>query len=379
LLVERPGAEGRGGRPGGCRVGGSGGCRMRGVGQRTGMSAVGLILVAVLVGAVAVAGCGPAPSRSTADGAGDATATPPETAVGTPVGPADDDGTVLPEAEDPFPLTVVDGHGRTVTVDQAPQRIVSIAPSATEILFALGCGDRVVGVDDYSNYPPEALEKERVGPYYPPNIEMIVGLTPDLVLGLAFEHHEAAGHMEDLGVNVVLLPAGGVEDVLTAIELVGRVAGADDRGQELASSLRTRIEAIRRVVDRVPQEDRPRVYYEVWSDPLMTVGPGSLIAEVIDIAGGCNIAADAEMEYPTLSPETIIDRDPEIIIYPLLHGSATGTTPEDFAARPGWDSISAVADRRIAGVNDDIVSRPGPRVAQAIEELAKTFHPRLFD
>lgn len=276
----------------------------------------------------------------------------------------------------PFPLTVADGLGRSVTIKAEPQRIISLAPSCTEIVFALGLGGRVVGVDQFSNYPPEVASVEKVGGFADPSMEKIASLKPDLILGTSM-HKKFLPQFEALGVPVLLFEPRNVDGVLADIRLVGRATGCAEAAEKLAQQISSRIEGVRSKVQTVPVDQRPWVYYEVYSEPIMTVGPRTLIHQLIELAGGRNIAYDAQTDYPEFSSEVIIQRNPEVIIFPSFHGSAA-LTPEKLRARPGWERIRAVKEGRVYGIDADIISRPGPRIADAVEELAHLILPQQF-
>ncbi|MEW6547674.1 MAG: cobalamin-binding protein [Bacillota bacterium] len=276
----------------------------------------------------------------------------------------------------PFPLTVTDGTGRQVTIPAQPQKIVSLSPSCTEILFALGLGSKVVGVDKFSNYPPEAQKVEKVGGFSDPSVEKIAALKPDLILGTGM-HKKVLPQLESLGIPVVLLEPRNVEGVLADIGTVGRLTGVPEAAEKVVADVRNRIDRVKAKVDTVPREQRPWVYYEVYSEPIMTVGPNTLIHQLIELAGGRNIAYDAQTDYPEFSAEAVIQRNPAVIIFPSFHGSAS-LTVDKLKARPGWAAIAAVKDGRVHPIDADIISRPGPRIADAVEELARLILPDLF-
>lgn len=274
-------------------------------------------------------------------------------------------------------ISEVDDAGRAVEITGVPERIISLAPSNTEILFALGLGDQVVGVSDFCDYPEEAQKIERVG-FVEPNLEKIVELEPDLVFYIGGTAQlEKTQTMEDLGLTVlVLAPSDDIEDIFTDIELVGRATGTEDEAADLVSELRARMDE---VLSRVAQAERqPLVFYELdATDPTRpwTAGPGSFIDTLITMAGGLNLGASAEMEWAEFSTEEIIAQDPEVII---LGDANYGVTAESVAERPGWGVITAVKEGAIYPIDDNLVSRPGPRIVDGLEELARIIHPELF-
>lgn len=271
-----------------------------------------------------------------------------------------------------FPATLIDFQDRTVTLAARPARLVSIGPSNTEFLFALGAGDRVVGVDDFSDEPSAATKVEKVGGVKV-NLEKVVSLRPDLVVTLKLSD----GTIERIagaGIPVLVVDPQGLGDVSRTAILLGRAVGAN--GERLASDIDAKIQQVRQRVAGATA--RPRVFHEVdATDPSkpFTVGPGSFIHELIVLAGGTNIAAGAGSPYPQLSLEEIVRADPEIIV---LGDADYGTTPEQVAARTGWSGLSAVKNRKVFPVSANLISRPGPRVGDAAEAYAKLLHPELY-
>ena len=268
-------------------------------------------------------------------------------------------------------VTLVDDAGRTVTIQQPVERIISIATPNTEILFALGLGHRVVGVSQYCNYPPEALEVEKVGSVRSLHYEKIVALSPDLLLGGGLTTQDAITKLEELGIPVVILDPVDIEGIFADIELVGKLTATENEAENLVSQLRQRKMAL--VSKTETLNNKPRVYLQI--DPsLRTVGPGSWIDELINLAGGSNIAAGSALAYPMLSSEIIIELNPEIII---LADTDLGTSPETVKAQPGWGAITAVKNDDIYIIDRDIISRAGPRVIDGLEALIRIIHPEL--
>ena len=280
-------------------------------------------------------------------------------------------------------LTLVDDRGYVLNLTTYPNRIVSLAPSNTEILFAVGAGDKVVGVTDYCNYPYnfsawiEAGNFSSVGDYWAPNIEAIVSLKPDLVLA-AFAQEEVVNTLRGMGYKVLVLDPDNIDDILKDIVLVGRATDRNIEAAILVNNLRRRIDA---VVSKVADAaSTPKVYYEVWYDPLWSVGSESWEPEVIEKAGGINIFTDQSLEYFETSSEVVIERSPDIVIFPLGHGGGPRFwgSFDEVKERPGWNAISAVQHDRLYTIDADIISRPGPRIVDALETLAEIIHPELF-
>lgn len=271
-------------------------------------------------------------------------------------------------------MTVTDMAGREVTIPAEPQRIISLAPHITEILYALGLGERVVGVTEFCNYPPEAAEKPKVGGFSDVSMEKVVEQNPDLILVASIHMAQVLPELEKLGLPVLVMDAHDLPGVLDQIRLVGKITGQDEAAEALTAQMQARADAVAQAVAGRP---KPRVYWEL--DPtLWTAGPGSFVQDLIERAGGENIAADAGQAWVQLSAETIIARDPEVI---FLADHPYGETKESVAARPGWGKISAVVNGRIVELTQeqgDMVSRPGPRVVDALELIAKALHPDAF-
>ncbi|HEY66539.1 MAG TPA: cobalamin-binding protein [Caldilineae bacterium] len=309
------------------------------------------------------------------------TATPmPPTPTPVPPTPTPIPPTATPAAsEATFPLSLVDGLGREVTIDRVPARIVSLAPSNSEILFAVGAGDQVVGVTKYCNYPPEACEsKEIVGGFSAKSIsvEKILALEPDLVLAAGKIHQPIIEALEQLDIPVVALTASTFDDVYANIELVGRLTAHEEQAAEVIAEMKARVAAVTEAVASIPEEQRLKVFWETWDEPLMTAGPSTFIGQMIELAGGINIFADVTEDYPQISAEEVVQRNPDVILGPDSHGEKL--TPEQVAQRPSWSQINAVKNGRIHLVNGDIVSRPGPRLAEGLEAIARALYPDLF-
>ncbi len=272
-----------------------------------------------------------------------------------------------------FPLTVTDDEGREVTLERAPKRIVSLAPSHTETLFALGLGDEVVGVTEFCDYPPEALEKPKIGGFSKVDLEKVVGLNPDLILATSIHSELVVPALAERGLKVIVLNPEDIDAVLTKISLVGQVTGQAEAARELVADLEERIAAVE---DRVKGlATRPRVFWELSPD-LYTAGPGSFIDDIITRAGGANVAAEAQSQWPQLGLEALVLADPEIVI---LGDHPYGAAAEEVKNRPGWADITAVRQGRIVEVeDDDLISQPGPRIAEALEFVAQAIHPEAF-
>lgn len=277
-------------------------------------------------------------------------------------------------AETGYPLTVTDAVGREVEIEGRPERIVSMAPSITETLFAVGAGERVVGVTTADDYPPEVEAIERVGDFQGPNVEKVAAMEVD-VLFLSFDYStpETADDLQQkTGADVVVLNPQTVEEAISSIGTVGEIVGEPERARTVEERLRGELEEIRSAVEG---RERPAVFYEIWHEPLQTAGGGSFIGDAIRLAGGRNVAEDAAQDYPQYPLERLLAEDPEYYFV----GSSSGATPEDVAARPNYGSLRAVREGNVVVIDDDLVNRPGPRIVEGVRQLAEALHPDAFE
>lgn len=275
-----------------------------------------------------------------------------------------------------FPLQITDDLGRQVTIKEAPQRIVSLAPAVTETLFALGLGDKVVGVTNYCDYPAEAKTKPKVGGFSTPSAELVVAAKPDLVLATSINENYVP-QLENAGLTVVTIESLNLPQVLENIRLIGQVTGASDAANNLTADMQKRIDSITTKVSSLPDEQKPAVYFEIWPDPITTGGSKSFVNSLIVMAGGKNIAGDVEQDWVNLSPEMVLARDPKVAI--LCHHGSSLQTVEEFKSRKGWGQVSAIRNNRIGLVSDEnTVVRTGPRVVEGFEYMARLIHPDLI-
>jgi iron complex transport system substrate-binding protein len=276
------------------------------------------------------------------------------------------------------PGNIVDGLGRKVTINTVPQRIVSLAPSNTEILFALGLGDKVVGDTEYCNYPEAAKTKPKVGGFSTVDIEKVVSLRPDLVLATQIHDKTIIPALENLGITVVALTPGSLNEVLDSIKLVGKITGQDKEASELVKDLGARIKEITDKTQKLSSAQRPRVFYVTWHDPLWTAGTGTLSNDVISQAGGQNIASDITGDK-TIDLETVINRDPEVIIVSVGMGTGEDLPWQYIKSESRLKNTQALLNSRAYKIDGDLIHRPGPRVVEALEEMAQFIHPELFE
>jgi iron complex transport system substrate-binding protein len=276
------------------------------------------------------------------------------------------------------PLELTDGLGRTVTLAAIPQRIVSLAPSATEILFAVSAGEQVIGRDSFSNYPEEVANLADIGGSMGSySYETITSLNPDLVIAAEINTPEQVKALEDLGLNVYYIAnPTSLEELYLILETAGTLTGNEQTASDLVESLKARVEIVVEKTNILA--NKPVVFYELdGSEPAKpwTAGPGTFIDLLIDLAGGINVGHVLSGAWAQISAEELLVQNPEII---LLGDAAYGMTAEQVAARAGWENLRAVQEGKIYAFNDDLVSRPGPRLVDALEELSKLLHPEVY-
>jgi iron complex transport system substrate-binding protein len=276
------------------------------------------------------------------------------------------------EASANYPMDIEDQFGNKVTIEKKPEKIVSLAPSHTEILFSLGLGDKIVGVTSFCDYPEEAKTKEDIGSFKDINLEKIIELEPDLIIQYGQGEEESNSRLKEAGITILSYEPETVEQIIELINTLGKVADTSSEAEKVTKDMIDRRDSI---VEKVQGAENVKVFYEIWHDPLMAAGPGSFMDELMTLAGGDNIAKDAEGEYPQFDVEQLIERDPEVY---LSSNDMEEKTIESIKSRPGYENISAIKNDRIYLLDPNIVSRPGPRIIDALEIVAKSIHPELF-
>jgi iron complex transport system substrate-binding protein len=274
------------------------------------------------------------------------------------------------ENESQYPVKITDGYGREIEIEKPAEKIISLAPSMTETIFALGAGDRLVGVTTYCNYPEEAKDIDQVGDFEGPNLESVIEKNPDVVVALAMGDDEKS-KLEDAGITVFLQDPQNLDEVFDNIKKIGTILGLQEEAESLTSNMNAKKDSI---VETVSNYDSKKVFYEVWSEPLMTAGPGSILDEMINLSNGENIAYDAESLYPEYSLELLIERNPEV----YLTADDGFKTVEDIKNREGYENITAIKENNIYMLHPDIVSRTGPRIIEGLEMIAQAIHPEAF-
>jgi iron complex transport system substrate-binding protein len=327
------------------------------------------VLLVFLIGAL-LAACSPALTPGPVAVLTGATASTVPTETSQP--PA----TVVPTAAS---INLTDDLGRSVTLAGPAERVVSLAPSNTEILFAIGAGAQVVGRDETSDFPAGALSLPTIGGYSGWNLEAIVALHPDLVLaqGGGFNSPALVASLEGLGLTVYMLPnPPGMEEMYANLETVGRLTGRVAEAAALVNSLKERVAAVDEKI--MPLSYAPTVYYELDATDAtkpFTAGPGSFVDQLIARAGGINVGSALQGQWAQISLEQLVIANPGII---LLGDAAYGETPAKVTQRPGWGTLAAIQAGQIFAFDDNLVSRPGPRLVDGLEAMAKLLHPGVF-
>ena len=269
---------------------------------------------------------------------------------------------------------LTDEIGRKVQIPRQVDRVVSLAPNLTEIVFALGDGNRLAGDTDFCDYPPEAIRKPHVGGLVNPNLEQIVSLMPDLVLATkSINRRETVSALDHIGLPVFVTDPRSVETMIASVEQIGRALGTEKSGETLAEDLRSRLADLdRRLAGAAPR----RVLFVVWTDPLISVGRDTFIADALRHAGGRSVV-DTNAEWPHISLEEIVRLQPDVLVFASAHAGETQRDIDALRARPGWKNLQAIERGKIVVVSDAI-NRPAPRMVDAIEFLARVLHPEAF-
>lgn len=275
-------------------------------------------------------------------------------------------------AEEVYIVEVEDQFGNHIKLGKYPERIVSLAPSNTEALFALGLDEEIIGVTSYCNYPEAALEKEQIGSYSNLNLERIIELEPDLIINYGQVDEEMKARLEEANILIIEYLPESIEEVIETIKSIAVITGREEEGIKLTEEM---LEKKAEIEEKIKGLETKRVFYEVWPDPLMTAGPGSFIDQLINLANGENIAKDAIGEYPQFDLEELVEKNPQVYIG-TDHGMEIDL--DAIAQRPGYQGIEAIENKAVYLLDGDILSRTGPRIIEALELLAKAIHPEAF-
>lgn len=289
------------------------------------------------------------------------------------------DNTTTPDSSEQslkttYPLTVKDATGEEFTFDKAPERIVSVSPAETESLFALGLDQEIVGVSDFDDYPQAATTKPKMGGITKPNEEAIIAANPDIVFTGISMKEDVVKKFRDLGISIFKVDPKSYDDVISNIELYGQITDRQQEAKDIVDNMKKVREDVQAAVKDAA--DKKKVYVEF--SPGWTVGKGEFMNELIEIAGAENIAA-TETGWININEENIIKSNPDVILYSagLIDTETNKPLEELIKNRQGWDQITAVKDNHVFGVDSNLISRPGPRVADGLKEVAKAIYPDL--
>ena len=273
-----------------------------------------------------------------------------------------------------YPKTVTDPTGRTLEVPDNPGRVVALAPSITEILFALERQDVLKGVTQYSDYPPEALQLPRVGSYVHLDLERIVALSPDLCVAIKDGNpKQVADRLTELGIPVYAVNPFDLDTVIQTVEEMGVLMNATEKAGQLAADMRDRIRRIDRLVASTPHQ--PAVFFQIGISPIVSAGTDTFINELITRAGGKNLAA-GQTPYPRFSEEELVGLAPDVVIITSM--TRGGEFDKAMAQWRKWDTLPAIRNKRIHLIDSNLVDRPTPRIVEGLESMAVLIHPELF-
>jgi iron complex transport system substrate-binding protein len=275
-------------------------------------------------------------------------------------------------------VSASDSLGRRLVLAEKPERIVSWAPNVTEILFALGLGDKVVGVTSYCDFPPQARRLPKIGSITAPDLERTLALSPDLVIGSRLNPKSLFHSLERLGTPCFAIEAPqNIEGVFGIIEAIGTITGSSKRAAALNRAMHLRLDRLRRVTAALPASRRPSVLLVYQLDPLWTAGSGTFADEAVRIGGGTNAAADIK-GYSAYPLESVLAKRPQVILVTPMQASGAAAARRRVLGYPPFKGLPAVVRRRVYPVNPDLIDRAGPRVIQGVEEIARALHPELF-
>ncbi|MBU2440189.1 ABC transporter substrate-binding protein [bacterium] len=274
-----------------------------------------------------------------------------------------------------YPLTIIDDTGSVVTIPEEPQRIISTAPSNTEILFSLGLENKIVGVTNYCNYPEKANNVEKIGEMTPLNLEKIASLKPDLILGYGLYQLGEIAPLKEAGYNIIIIEPMTINETLKSIRMVATICGITEKGNSLVESLTQRINKIKTKTSNIDISKRPKIFIGGIYETIWTPGEGTLFNELITLAGGRNIAASLP-GWAKISPEFVAKEEPEIIIIPIgaMGQVDESNIKENISKHAGWSNIPAIKSGKIFVVNEDLFYRAGPRLIDGLEKLYEIFY-----
>lgn len=283
---------------------------------------------------------------------------------------------LLTPALEASPVGITDDLGNEVDLNETPEKIISLAPSVTEMLFAIGLEDQIVGVTNYCDYPEEVSQLDTIGSITEPNVEVIVDKDPDLIISAGITSMEIINRLEDLGFTVISFNPENIQEVFSVINRMGLVTGNINEASDVVNDMETRMNKILNLVET--REERPEVLYEIWNDPIVTAGSNNFIDNMINLAGGKNLGAEVDSGWPQVSMEVLIDLDPDVYIS-TPHSADHQVTQEEILNRDNFEVLTAIQNERVYVIDQNVISRPAPRLIDGLKMLAISIHPELED
>ncbi len=278
-----------------------------------------------------------------------------------------------------FPVTITDSLGEEVKLEEKPTRIISISPNMTEILFAVGAGENVIGVTKFADYPQEATEVDKIGSIMEPNIEKIITMEPDVVIASSVNKMKTIERLKELDVKVAGFSANSVDKAIGNIKTVAELTGNQEKGETIVAEMYIKIgEMTNLVEDHLENNEKKKVFYEIWNDPLYTAGENNFIDDLINMAGGINIGRLAEGQWPQYNLEKLLVEDPEVYIS-TPHSAEREVSKEKIKNRDQYQSISAIKNDRVYVIDQDILSRASPRLVKGLALMTKAIFPELSE
>lgn len=262
---------------------------------------------------------------------------------------------------------------KKVAVDEnetSPEKIISLSPAITEILFALEVEDKIIGTTDYCDYPEAAKNTPKMGGFNTPNIELIIQAEPDIIFMSSGVQAEIRENFNNLGIKTFVLDANTIDQVISNIELTGTLLNAEEKANEIAQDMKTRQDFI---IEKTKDLEKPLVFFEIWDEPLLSAGPNTFISNILNLSGATNFAEDADADYPHISLELLLQADPDFY-FAIDHQQNEGIQD-----RPYYENLKAIKNNNYYRIEDDYVTLPGPRIIEGLEAVAKIIHPEIFE
>lgn len=266
--------------------------------------------------------------------------------------------------------TFEDILGQKIVIEKTPEKIISLSPAITEILYVLDLDDKIIGTTDYCDYPEAAKHTPKMGGFNTPNMELIIEADPDLVFISSGIQAELSESFKKLGIKTFALDANTIDQVIYNIKLVGTLLDAEEKAKIVTDDMQKRKDFVQ---EKTKDLEKPLVFFEIWDEPLLSAGPNTFVSDILEIAGGINFAQQGESDFPQISLEILLERDPDFYI------AVDHQKNEDIKNRPGYENLSAIRNNKYYRVEDDYVTLPGPRIIIGLEEVSKILHPEIFN